>query len=94
MRTYINAVVTNGNVFGFGQDRVVSSLNDVTYACAAQHLQMWHASKREHGHWDALKRHVAAVMAGAAVVARRLRLAITRPQGLLVRHTSPALVRA
>ncbi len=28
MRTNLNTVVTNRNVFGFGQDRVVSSLND------------------------------------------------------------------
>jgi hypothetical protein len=93
MRTNINAVVTNGNVFGFGQDRVVVSLDDATCMHAAQHLKSWHASKSGRGSWRQMKRRAAAAMAGAAAAARHLCLEITAgPRGLLARHTSPALV--
>lgn len=94
MRTYFNAVVTNGNVFGLGQDRVVSSQVDATCAHAAQHLESWHASKRARSLWRHLKRRATAVMAGAAPEVRQMCLAITGPQGRLARHTSPALVTA
>ncbi len=93
MRTYISVAVTNRNVFGFGQSRVVVSSND-TCAHAAQHLASWHASKRACGLWRSMKRRGTAVMAGAALEARYMCLAITGPQGLLVRRTSPALVTA
>jgi hypothetical protein len=94
MRTYFNSVVTNGNVFGFGQGRVVSSQVDATCAPAAQHLESWHASKRNRSLRRLLKRRAAAVMAGAAPEVRQMCLAITGPQGWLARHTSPALVTA
>ena len=94
MRTNINFVVTNGTVFGFGQDRVVSLTSDATCARAAQHLDPWHASKRARGLWRHLKRRGTAVMAGAALEARLIYLAITGPQGRVVRHMSPALVTA
>jgi hypothetical protein len=91
MRTSINFAVTNGNVIGLGQDRVVSS-ND-TCAHAAQHLPTWHARKRGRGTWCFMKRYAAA-MAGAALEARHLCLVITGPQGQRARRTSPALVTA
>ena len=94
MRTNISSVGTNGNGFGCGQDRVVSSQVDATYAHAAQHLESWHVSKSAHGLSRKLKRRDAMVMAGAAPGARMLNLAITGPQGRLTRHTSPALVKA
>jgi hypothetical protein len=89
MRTNIHSVVT-GNVFGFGQDRVVVSSNDASYAHAAQHLKSWHASKCGLGTWRETKRTAVACMAGAALVARQLCLVITGPLGLLAKP--PALV--
>ena len=94
MRTNFTAVVTNGNVYGFGQDRVVSSKVDASCAHAAQHLALWHASKRARRLWRQLKRRIPAVMASAAPQSRLMCLDTTGPQGLLARHTSPALVTA
>ncbi len=92
MRTNINAV-TNCNVFGFGQDRVVSLTND-SCAYAAQHLHSRHASKRARGPAGAVKRRAmaTAVMAGAVSKAKPTCLAITGPQWQPVRLTSPELV--
>jgi cysteine synthase len=93
MRTNINIVETNRNVIGLGQDRVVSSL-DVTCADAAQHLDSRHASKHAHGLARALKRRGfgTAATAGAALLAKRMRLAITGPQWQAVRLVSPSVV--
>lgn len=92
MRTITNTVVSNGNVFGFGQDCVVSA--NGTYARAAQHLQSWHASKHALKLRRSLKRYDSVGMAGVAPEARQMCPAITGPQGLLARLTSPALVTA
>jgi len=92
MRTYINSVVANRNVFGFGQDRVVSLGND-SCAPAAQHLESRHASKRARGMTLALGRlWSAAAMAGQALKAKRTCLAITGPERLTVRPMSPVVV--
>ena len=98
MRTSINNIVANVNVFGFGQDRVVvSSLAD-TCAHAAQHLETRHAtSKRARGWAERAKRSwlATAAMAGAARMAELITsLAIYGPQRLPVRHLSPVLVQA
>ena len=95
MRTYFNVVVTNRNDFGFGQDRVVSSLN-ATCAHAAQHLALWHASKRARESARAMKRRGSgtAAMAGAVLWAKQICLAITGPTRLPVRRMSPVLVTA
>ena len=95
MRTNINAAVTNRNVFGFGQDRVVSLWND-SCAFAAQHLASRHASKRARELARTLKRRGSstAVMAGAVPKAKPTCLAITGPQWQPVRRTSPELVTA
>ena len=50
MRTQFNALVTNRNVFGFNQDRVVVSVCDETWRHAAQHHSARHASKRARGY--------------------------------------------
>lgn len=104
MRTSINNIVANVNVFGFGQDRVVvSSLSD-TCAHAAQHLETRHA-KRARGEWakrdkrywfTAAATAAAAVTAAMAVTLAKLitSLAIVGPQRLGMRQMSPALVLA
>jgi hypothetical protein len=96
MRTYLNSVVASGNVFGFGQDRVVASWSDNTCDRAAQHLLSRHASQSAGGLRRALKRRglQAAAMAGAVLKAKPTCLAITGPQWQPVRRTSPALVTA
>ena len=97
MRTSINSIVANVNVFGYGQDRVVvSSLFD-TCACAAQHLETRHVSKRARGWAERFKCawHATAAMADAARMAGLIMsLAIIGPQRLPVRQMSPALVLA
>lgn len=94
MRTNMNSVVTNRNVFGYGQDRVVVSSKDASCAHAAEHLASWHASKRaRHGFRARMCRGTAGT-AAVALKAKQLRLAITGPDRLPVRHTSPALVTA
>ena len=95
MRTYFNVVVTNCTVFGFGQDRVVSSLN-ATDAHAAQHLAIRHASKRARGPAYALKRRGSgtAVVAGAVQWSKQMCLAMLGPQWQPVRLTSPTVVIA
>ena len=92
MRTSINTF-TNCNVFGFNQDRVVSSWNHA-YAHAAQHLASWHASKRARSLSGALKRRGSAVVAGAVLGVEQMCLAITGPAGQPVRRLSPVLVTA
>jgi len=93
MRTNIFTAVTNRNVFGFGQDRVVSLWID-SCASAAQHLHVRHASRRAVGIVRALKRrvYVTAAAASAAPKAMAMCLAITGPQWQPVRLTSPVLV--
>jgi hypothetical protein len=96
MRTYINNIVANVNVFGFGQDRVVvSSLID-TCAHAAQHLETRHA-KRARGWAQRSKRSwlATAAMASAARMPGLMpSLGITGRKRLPVRLTSPVLVLA
>jgi hypothetical protein len=94
MRTYTNATVTNGNVFGFGQDRVVSLRNVDTCAHAAQHLSSRSARERARGLASAPWRALAAAMATVARKAKPMGMAITGPQWQPVRRTSPALVIA
>jgi hypothetical protein len=94
MRTYIDAVVTNCTVFGFGQDRAVATRNDESCAFVAQHLTPWHAGKRARCRSHVLKRSGPAVMAGAVGMAKSLRLAVTGPQRQPVRLMSPELVMA
>ena len=93
MRTNVNTAVTNRNVFGFGQDRVVSSWSD-SYACAAQHLEPRHASKRARATATAFKRRgsVTAVMAGTVQMVKQTCLAITGPLRLPVRLLSHKLL--
>ena len=92
MRTYINSVVANRTVFGFGQDRVVSLRND-SCAHAAQHLESRHASKRACGMTLALKRRCStAATAGPARKVKWTCLAITGPERLTVRRMSPVVV--
>ncbi len=95
MRTNINAAVTNCTVFGFGQDRAVSSLV-ATYAHAAQHHASRHASKRARDLDRANKRRgsVIAVVTGAVQLVEQMCLAIIGPQWQPVRRTSPVLVMA
>jgi hypothetical protein len=95
MRTNVISTVTNRNVFGYGQDRVVTSADDSSCAHAAQHLLSRHASKRARGSWCAgLKRPraMAVVMAGAARIEQAFRLAIAEPRRLPVRPLSPVHV--
>jgi hypothetical protein len=96
MRTSINNIVANVNVFGFGQDRVVvSSLAD-TCAHAAQHLETRHA-KRARGWAQRSKRPwlITAAMAGAARMPElMLSLGMYEPQRLPVRLVSPVPVLA
>ena len=94
MRTPINANVTNCNVFGFGQDRAVATWNDATCDHAAQHLAIWHASKRLRDWSRTLKRRDYAVVAGAVLKAKHLCLAMLGPQRQPVRHMSPVVVMA
>jgi hypothetical protein len=93
MRTNIFTAVTNRNVFGFGQGRVVS-LWVGSCASAAQHLHVRHASRRARDIVRALKRrvNVTAAAASAAPKAMLMCLAITGPQWQPVRLTSPVLV--
>ncbi|MEX0676148.1 MAG: hypothetical protein WD063_03685 [Pirellulales bacterium] len=92
MRTYVNSVVANRNVIGFGQDRVVSFRND-SCAPAAQHLESRHAAKRARGLTRALKRMgSAAAVAAPALKAKWTCLAITGPARLTVRQMSPVVV--
>jgi hypothetical protein len=92
MRTSINAIVTNCNVFGFGQDRAVATRYQ-SCARAAQHLAHWHA---EHARSRSrkFKRDVRVAMSGVGPVAAALCLAITGPGWRPVRLTSPGLVTA
>jgi hypothetical protein len=93
MRTYFNVVITNRNVFGYGQDRVVSALN-ATCAHAAQHHASRHASKRARESAQALKRLSWSDVAGAVSRVRDLCPAIMGPQWRPVRLMSPTLVTA
>lgn len=94
MRTIVNSAVANCNVFGFGQDRVVSPLND-SCAYAAQHLESRHASKRARGLTRALKRRWSTVaVAGTVLKAKWTSLAITGPMRPTVRLMSPVVVLA
>lgn len=95
MRTYFNVVIASRSVFGFGLDRVVSSLN-ATCAHAAQHHATRHADQRARESlltlarrgWDYCDN------AGADPWLKRMRLAISGPQGRTVRLTSPVGVMA
>jgi hypothetical protein len=93
MRTNINTAVANRNVFGFGQDRAVAQRND-SCACAAQHLESRHASKRARSLARALKRRWSLLvgMAGAGPMATWTYLAITGPARPTVRVVSPVVV--
>jgi hypothetical protein len=92
MRTFVNTAVANCNVFGFGQDRVVSLWND-SCAYAAQHLESRHAGKRARGLTRALKRlGSAAAAAGPVLKAKWTCLAISGPMRLTVRRMSPVVV--
>jgi len=95
MFTYSNTVVTNRNVFAYGQDRVVLSL-DASNAHAAQHLSSWHASKRARSLGRALKRRGLghAGLAGAILKAMSMCLAILGSTWQPVRRMSPVLVIA
>ena len=93
MRTNLDAIVTNCTVFGFGQDRAVATQVEGTCTHAAQHLISWHASKRSRLSSRLYKR-ADAVMAGAALLAQAMRLAITGPGRQPVRPVSPVLVVA
>jgi hypothetical protein len=89
MRTNLNTV-TNGNVFGFVQDRVVTLSADSCHQ-AAQHLASWHVSKRARGLSRSLKRSgLGSAALAAAPMAMPTCMAITGRQP--VRHVSPALV--
>jgi hypothetical protein len=95
MRTNIDATVTNCTVFGFGQDRAVATRVDGTCAYAAQHLTLWHASKRSRWSSRLLKRADLAVEAGAALMVQAMCLAIMGPGRPPVRPVvSPVLVVA
>lgn len=94
MRTNIFTAVTNRNVFGFGQDRVVSLWID-SCVRARQHLHVRHASRRAVGIVRAAKRRVYVTAAAATTQAPKamaMCLAITGPQWQPVRLTSPVLV--
>lgn len=98
MRTSINNIVANVNVFGFGQDRVVVSSLSGTCATAAQHLETRHA-KRARGTWAKREKRYwlmpAATAAAVATLAKLITsLAIVGPQRLGMRQMSPALVLA
>ena len=95
MRTYFNTVVTNRNVFGSNQDRVVS-LGTKSCASAAQHLALWHAGKCARGTGRALKRRGLGIAALAAAVlkVKPMCLALMGPQWQPVRRMSPVLVIA
>ncbi len=93
MRTSIDTNVANRTVFGFGQDRVVATWNDVTCDHAAQHLSPWHAGNRARIWSRELKHSGLAVTAGAARMAMLLCMAITGPKRQPVRLVSPVLVR-
>ena len=92
MRTFVNTAVANCNVFGFGQDRVVSLQND-SCARAAQHLHSWHASKHARGMTLAFKRlWSAAAAAGTALKVKLTCLTVTGLERLTVRRMSPVVV--
>jgi hypothetical protein len=94
MRTIFNTAVANCNVFGFGQDRVVSPLKD-SCAYAAQHLELRHAGKRARGLTLALTRCWSTVaVTGTALKAKWSSLAISGPMRLTVRRMSPVVVLA
>ncbi len=94
MRTNTNStVVTNCNVFGFGQDRVVA-LWVASCAYAAQHLASRHASKHLGRLSRGVKRRGTDAVAGADLLARSMCLAIRGPQWQPVRPVSPVLVMA
>ncbi len=94
MRTDITSFVTNCTVFGFGQDRAVATQVEGTCAHAAQHLNLWHASKRTRWSSRSYKRADLAVMAGAVLLVQAMCLAITGPGRQPVRRVSPVLVVA
>ena len=91
MRTNLISAVVNGNVFGFGQDRVVSLRND-SCARAAQHLHAGYVGKRARKWAGALKRAWSALMAGPARMAEATCLAITGPARRTARIVSPVVV--
>jgi hypothetical protein len=93
MRTYFNVAVTNRNVLGFGQDRVVSSLDTCAHAA---YLLSRHASHQARKSARALKRRGSelAAWASAVLLATPMGMAITGPQWRPVRHVSPVLVVA
>jgi hypothetical protein len=95
MRTNFNTAVTNRNVFGLNQDRVVS-LWTKSCADAAQHLASWHASKRARDLGRTLTRRGLgiAALAGAVLKAKPMCLAIMGSQWQPVRRTSPVPVIA
>jgi hypothetical protein len=94
MRTYVNAVVTSNSVFGFGQDCVVSLVND-SCAYAAQHLESRHA-KRARAWARAPKRAwlMAAATSGLSRMTELTCLVITGPRRLRERLLSPDVVLA
>ena len=89
MRTNINAIVTNCTVFGFGQDRVVSSWNDVRALTLRSilHLARQQTCPRLVARAQAPRHY--AVVAGAVLMAGQMCLAIMGPQWQPVRHMSP-----
>ncbi len=93
MRPFSNVEVTNRNVFGFRQDRVVVSTSSDVCAHAAQHLS-WHAAARVRSLANALLRYgwKTADTDGIARKAKRLGLAITGAAGRPERLMSPGLV--
>lgn len=93
MRTNINTAVANRNVIGYRQDRAIVSLQDDSCACAAQHLESRHASKRATHLSSAFKRWSWLVgMAGTGTEATLTRLAIPGPVRPTGRVTSPVVV--
>ena len=94
MRTFVNTVVTSSNVFGYGQDGVVSLVSD-SCACGAQHLESRHA-KRARAWARAPKRGwlMAAATSGMSGITELTCLVITGPRRLRERLLSPELVLA
>lgn len=94
MRTNIDAIVANCNVFGFGQDGIVATWNVETCDHAAQHLTQWHASKHARSLSRVLKRRDLRVVAGAVLEAMAMCLAYAGPGRGPARRLSPELVMA
>lgn len=91
MRSNVNTTVVSRNVFGFGQDRVVSQWND-SYAHAAQHLELRHASKRARVLARRLKRGGITAAAGEAPPATATCRAMSGPLRSAMRPESLAVV--